>query len=268
MAAGTGGVVAPLGHERDRLALQLRDLLAGVLDDDVVVGHGHGVGVADVDLFLARAPFTLGVFHGNAGCLQVLADRPQHRLFTGGLEDVVVLDVMAGGFRFVIVALVDHLVALIEQIELEFRGKHAGIAALAQALDLLFQNRPRAVGQVLAMVMIEHVAQHQRRALKPGHAPQGGHVGLEHEIAVALAPAGRGVTRHRFHVDVVGQQVIAAVGFFMAAVDEKLDLEALADQASLHVDHADQYGIDFAGSRGALECIKAEEGLGHHGNPA
>jgi hypothetical protein len=54
----------------------------------------------------------------------------------------------------------------------------------------------------------------------------------------------------------------------MAAVDEKLDLEALADQASLHVDHADQYGIDFAGSRGALECIKAEEGLGHHGNPA
>ncbi|MNI83002.1 hypothetical protein D3C73_1397710 [compost metagenome] len=58
------------------------------------------------------------------------------------------------------------------------------------------------------------------------------------------------------------------MGFFVAAVDEKLDLEALADQASLHVDHADQHGVDFAGGSGAFECIKAEEGLGHHGNPA
>ncbi len=118
------------------------------------------------------------------------------------------------------------------------------------------------------MVVIEHVAQHQGRAFQPGHAPQGGHVRLEHEIAVALAPTGRGVTGHRLHVDVVGQQVIAAVGFFVAAVDEELDLEALADQSALHVDHADQHGVDFAGGSGALECIKAEEGLCHHVDPA
>ncbi|MNR03094.1 hypothetical protein D3C85_1189750 [compost metagenome] len=107
------------------------------------------------------------------------------------------------------------------------------------------------------MVMIEHVAEHQRRAFQPGHAPQRGHVGLEHKIAIAFAPAGRGVTWHRFHIDVVGQQVVAAVGFFMAAVDEKLDLEALADQSSLHVDHADQHGIDFTAGSGALEGVKA-----------
>ncbi|MNE90548.1 hypothetical protein D3C80_1880740 [compost metagenome] len=54
----------------------------------------------------------------------------------------------------------------------------------------------------------------------------------------------------------------------MAAVDKKLDLESLADQTSLHVDHADQDGIDFAGHGGTLQFIKAEEGLGHHVSPA
>ncbi|MNI21322.1 hypothetical protein D3C73_748400 [compost metagenome] len=108
------------------------------------------------------------------------------------------------------------------------------------------------------MVMVEHIAQHQRRALEPGYLAQGAHVGLEHEVAVTFAPAGSGVTRHRLHVDVVGQQVIAAVGFFMAAVDEKLDLETLAHQAALHVDHAHQDSIDFARGGSTLELVKTE----------
>jgi hypothetical protein len=58
------------------------------------------------------------------------------------------------------------------------------------------------------------------------------------------------------------------VGFFMTAVDEKLDLESLADQSPLHIDHADQHGIDLAGGRGALECFETEKRLGHHVNPA
>ncbi|MNL64008.1 hypothetical protein D3C87_1881840 [compost metagenome] len=116
--------------------------------------------------------------------------------------------------------------------------------------------------------MIEHIAEHQCRAFEPRHPAQGGHVRLEHKVAIAFAPAGGGITRHRFHVDVIGQQVIAAVGFFMAAVDEKLDLEALADQPPLHIDHAHQHGIDFAGSRGTLELVETEEGLGHHVSPA
>ena len=149
-----------------------------MLDDDVVVGHGHGIGVSDVDFFLARSPFALGVFHGNAGRLQVLANRPQHRLFAGGLQDVVVLDVVTGGFRLVVVALVNGFVAFVEQVELQLRSEHAGVAALAQALDLLFQDRPGAVRQVPSMVMVEHIAEHQRRAFKPGHPTQGAHVGL------------------------------------------------------------------------------------------
>ncbi|MNR62276.1 hypothetical protein D3C85_1842580 [compost metagenome] len=54
----------------------------------------------------------------------------------------------------------------------------------------------------------------------------------------------------------------------MAAVDEKLDLESLADQSTLHVDHAHQHGIDFAAGSSTLEFVKTEERLGHHGSPA
>ncbi|MNN15237.1 hypothetical protein D3C81_1283380 [compost metagenome] len=124
------------------------------------------------------------------------------------------------------------------------------------------------MGQVAAVVMVEHVAQHQRRAFKPGHSAQGAHVRLENEVAIAFTPTGSGVTGHRFHVDVVGQQVIAAVGFLMAAVDKELYLEALADQAALHVDHAGQDRIDFAGSGGALELLEGQKRLGHHVDPA
>ncbi|MCY1452335.1 hypothetical protein D9M71_692470 [compost metagenome] len=54
----------------------------------------------------------------------------------------------------------------------------------------------------------------------------------------------------------------------MAAVDEELHLEALADQAALHVDHAGQHRIDLAGSGSTLELFEGQKRLGHHVNPA
>ena len=97
------------------------------------------------------------------------------------------------------------------------------------------------------MMMVEHVGEHQRGAVEPRQAAQGRHVGLHDEVAVALLPARRRVARHRLHVDVVGKQVVAAVRLFVRAVDEKFRLEALADEAALHVDHGDDHGVDRAG---------------------
>src|SRR5690349_22149603 len=42
-------------------------------------------------------------------------------------------------------------------------------------------------------------------------AAQGRQVGLHHEVAIALVPTRRRVTRHGLHVDVVGKQIVAAV---------------------------------------------------------
>ena len=68
---------------------------------------------------------------------------------------MIILNVTAGGLEVVKAFFVGFLISLVEQIELKFRSKHAGIATFAQALDLLFQDRPRAVRQVPSMVMIE-----------------------------------------------------------------------------------------------------------------
>ena len=70
----------------------------------MAVGHGERVGIFDVDLFLARAPFALGGFHRNAGSLQVLAQGTHHAFFLGGLEDVVILDVVARRLRLGVAA--------------------------------------------------------------------------------------------------------------------------------------------------------------------
>ena len=63
------------------------------------VGHVERVGIADVDLLLARAPLALGVLDRDAGALQAVADGAHHALLLGGLEDVIVLDVGAGGLQ-------------------------------------------------------------------------------------------------------------------------------------------------------------------------
>ena len=101
----------------------------------------------------------------------------------------------------------------------------------------------------VVMVVVEHVAEHQRGAFEPGHAPQRREVGLHDEVAIALVPARRRVARHRLHVDVVGEQVVAAVRLLMRAVEEELGLEALADQPALHVGNAATHGVDGAGRR-------------------
>ena len=173
----------------------------------------------------------------------MLAYRPHHRLFARGLQDVVVLDVIAGGLGLLVVFFVDVLVALVEQIEFELGGEHTGIAAIGQPRDLLLQDAARAVRQVVIVVVL-HVAQDQRGIFKPADPAQGGQVRLQNEVAIALGPAGRCVARHGLHVDIVGQQVIAAMRFLVAAVEEIFGLETLADQASLHVHHAGEHGID------------------------
>src|SRR3546814_14678638 len=79
---------------------------------------------------------------------------PHHRFFAGGLQDVVVLDVAASGLRIVVIALVDRLVALVEQIELQLGCEHAEHAALGQPRHLFLQDPARAVRQVVMMVVL------------------------------------------------------------------------------------------------------------------
>ena len=74
--------------------------------------------------------------------------------------------------------------------------------------------------------------------VEPGRLHQRREVGLEDEVAIALVPVGRLVAGHRLHIDIVGEQIVAAMRLLDARRRGKLGLEALADQPPLHVGKA------------------------------
>ena len=119
--------------------------------------------VAQIELRLAGTPFALGGLDRDAGALHAVADRADQALLLGRLQDVIVLDVPAGGLETFVALLAGALVRLVEHVELEL-GRHVGaVAHRLGALDLATQDRARRVRQQLAVV-VDHVAEHQRGA--------------------------------------------------------------------------------------------------------
>ncbi len=246
VARRSGGALVVLGHEGHRAALRPGDLLDGVLDDDMGVGRGQRPGIADVDLLLAGARLALGTLHRHARAVQPGADRPHHLLLLGGLEDVVVLVVGADRRHAAVAGGMQLGIAVGEEEEFELGGHHRLVAHLAQPGDLPLQHRARRMRHVGMGVMVEHVAEHQRRAVEPRRPPQRREVGLHHVVAVARGPARRLVARHRLHLDVGGEQIVAAVGLLVGAFQEELRLEPLAHQPALHVDLGHHHRVDAA----------------------
>jgi hypothetical protein len=196
--------------------------------------------------------------------VQTVADRPHHRLFLGGLEDVVVLDVVAGGLRLPIALGVNRLIALVEQVEFELGGEIRLHAHGLQPRQLLLQQAARGVRYVLVTVMVEHVGDDQRRPGQPGDTPERRHVRLQDEVAIALRPVGGRVAGHWLHVDVVCQQIVAGMSLVMRGCDEMLGMEALADQLPGHVDHGDDHGVDLPGCHRSLQGLEGKRSRHRH----
>ena len=105
----------------------------------------------------------------------------------------------------------------------------------------------RGRGDHRAPVLPLQVGDDQRRPLEPGHPPQRGHVRLEDEVAVAGVPRRHLEPLHRVHVDVHGQQVVAALGsVLLDLLDEEGRVQAFAHQPALHVGHHQQHRVDRA----------------------
>src|SRR5205085_12425096 len=94
-----------LRHEGDAHAGELGDFLHALLEDDMAIGHVERFGVAHVELVLAVAPFAFRSLDGDAGPLQVPAHRAMEALGARALEDVIVLEVPAGGFEVAVTLL-------------------------------------------------------------------------------------------------------------------------------------------------------------------
>jgi hypothetical protein len=171
----------------------------------------------------------------------------------GGLQNVVVLDVPAGVLQVPVVLVPGLVVGLVEEVELELRAGLGGPAPIRQAGQLLFQDAARRMGQQPAVVVAD-VAQHQGRALQPGRAAQGRHIGLDGEVAVALVPGRRLEARHRLHLHVHGQEIVAGVGLFDHGVQEEVAGHPLAHEAALHIGKTHHHGVDLTRVDQFPEC--------------
>ena len=104
---------------------------------------------------------------------------------------------------------------------------------------------------------------HSTSALRSSQSatPQRGEVGDEVDVAVAEVPAGELVAGHRLHLEVGGEQVVAAVGAVGGHVlEEEVGREALAAQPAVVVGEAGDDRVDLAG-RGASRSSSSRDSI-------
>ena len=129
-------------------------------------------------------------------------------------------------------------------------------AALGQARELAAQDLPRR-GDHVGAVEPRDVGQADRRCPPARHAAQRVEVGHEHHVAVAALPRGHRIALDGAHLDVDGEQVVAALGSVLEHLAEEVrGGQALALQASLHVGHREQDRVDLAAGDRLLEFVE------------
>ena len=140
------------------------------------------------------------------------------------------------------------LEGLAEEIELELAAHHGREAESGRALELGLQNLARR-GLHRRPVVPLHVAENERRRLEPRDAAERRQVGPNVEVAVALLPARERIARHRVHLHLEREQVVAALHPVprVHLLEEELGVKALAHQPALHVGEGDDDGVDRAG---------------------
>ena len=107
----------PLGQKCNGMALLPCDFLGRVFCNRVMICGAQGGGVFDIQFFLAGLGLAFGVFDGDAGILQVVAQRAHHMFLFGGLQDVVIFVVSADGLQIAELVLADIVKAFLEQKE-------------------------------------------------------------------------------------------------------------------------------------------------------
>ena len=99
----------------------------------------------------------------------------------------------------------------------DFRARLHDETRLSGPCYLALENLPRAHLDRLASVLVDEVADHQRRSFDPRDHAQRGHIGHGFEIAVTRFPVGESVTGKNIHLAVDGEQIITGQEAFFAS---------------------------------------------------
>ncbi|CUH78611.1 hypothetical protein TRM7557_01960 [Tritonibacter multivorans] len=122
------------------------------------------------------------------------------------------------------------------------------------------------MGHGRVAVVIQHITEHHRRALKPGHRAQGGQIRFHHIVAITRLPAAGGIAIRRRHLQIRGQQVSAAMGLPLRGIQKTLckafGLKPLPHQTTLHINKTHQYGVNQTRSNLAFQNLGRER-CGH-----
>src|SRR5215210_702552 len=245
--AGVALTLVKFRHEGYGAAVLGGDLLGAVLVDGVPVRGRKRAVEPEVDLMLPEVALAFGVLHGEPRPRHRVADAPEQGLYTRRPQERVVDIVIVGGLQIPVPLAPGTLVGIHKDYELEFCTHEGFEAALGEAFELALENLPWR-GHDRRAVLPEKVAGHERRPLLPGNTPEGLHVRLEDEVAVAALPGGHRVALHGVHLHVHGEQVVAALGVVLDHLVEKVGRrQTLALQASLHIRHREEDGVYSSG---------------------
>jgi hypothetical protein len=214
---------------------------------------------------LAEVALALRALRHEARAGHLVADAAQQRLDPRGAEQRVVDVVEVGGLEVAVVLPLGVLVGRAVEDELELGAGVRGQAVTGEPLQLPAQDLARRGEHVARAVEPGEVGQgHDGRRL-PRHPPQGREVGHHREVAVAAVPAGHRVALDGVHVDVDGEQVVAAlaaVGHHL--VDEERAVEPLSLEAALHVGEGEHHGVDLPAVDRDGELLDRQRGGAGH----
>ena len=243
-----------LGHECQAPAVEIGDLLGAMLEDHAPVGRFEDMVVADVDLVLAVGGLALAELDRHPRLGHLVAQQAVERLGLGGLEQVVVLVVVAERPRHAPARFGELLPGVLEDVELELAAGLDREPRRCGAIHLALQDRPRRDRDLLVGRLVDRVRQDEGGLLEPRHVAQRIPDRRCDPVAVAGLPVHEPEAFRRVHLHVRAEQVGAEMGAVIDdAVQERLALDALAHEAALHVGDGDDDRVDPAVADGILE---------------
>ena len=210
VAARARAVGGELGHEGDAHAHALRNFLQALLEHDVAIGHLEHLGETHVQLVLALAPFALRVLDRHARKFEVPARRGVEAFGARALQHVVVLEVPAGGLEVAEVAAPPGGSS---------SGRGSARAPCRRSLHSLLSSPRRSAGAGSCAALRRRSRASSRSSHRTRRMPScrarlraaACHVRHHVYVAVTELPVRKLVARHRLHLHVDGQQVIARV---------------------------------------------------------
>ena len=212
---------------------------------------------------LAASPLALGALDRDPGRGQRPSGGTDVPLDAGSLQQVVVLDVPAGGFEIGVPLAMSVAVGVVEEEELQLRCRHDSKPSAAARSTWVASIDRGATATGACVCDVDDVAQHDRRRVGPPGAVERGEVGDQVEVAVAEFPTGVVVSGDGFHLHVDRQQVVAGMGSVAdRVVEEEGGVDALAEQTAIAVGERGQHRVDLAGADQGAEIVGSHGATG------